>query len=60
MEDYSVFPADGKPSQHAVNFIPGDTRDCGNPPYFMTLRSELLPSGHFIDVVLVVLFVFGY
>jgi len=39
MEDYSVFPADGKPSQHAVNFIPGDTRDCGNPPYFMTLRA---------------------
>jgi hypothetical protein len=32
--DYSPFPPG---NDVAYNYIPGDPRDCGNPPYFMTI-----------------------
>ena len=35
-EDYSPIPPEDV-SPVAFNYMPGDPRDCGNPPYFMTL-----------------------
>jgi len=33
-QDYNPIPPD---SEEAYNYMPGDGRDCSNPPYFMTL-----------------------
>jgi hypothetical protein len=43
-EDYSPIPLDDKPSAEAYNYMPGDPRDCANPPYFMTLDALRIPN----------------
>jgi len=42
-EEYWPFPRDGQPSEAAFNYMPGDARDCANPPYFMTLEALKVP-----------------
>jgi hypothetical protein len=43
-EDYSPIPPDDVPSPNAYNYMPGDPRDCANPPYFMTLDALAIPN----------------
>mmetsp|Transcript_17272 Transcript_17272/g.39804 ORF Transcript_17272/g.39804 Transcript_17272/m.39804 type:complete len:394 (-) Transcript_17272:833-2014(-) len=42
-QDYDPIPPDDLPSDRAYNYMPGDPRDCGNPPYFMLLDAMGIP-----------------